>query len=95
MVTSTVDLLAEGTDFEVYPNITRGLVQVQAELRNVGRVELAVFNAIGQPILRKRTDNIGRLLNERLDLSQEENGLYLIQLRIDEQPVTVRKVFKQ
>lgn len=95
MVTSTVDLLAEGTDFEVYPNITRGLVQVQAELRNVGRVELAVFNAIGQPILRKRTDNIGRLLNERLDLSQEDNGLYLIQLRIDEQPVTVRKVFKQ
>ena len=95
MVTSTSDLLAEGTRFEVYPSITRGDVQVQAELRSNGQIDLVVFNAIGQPILRKRTSRIGTLLNERLDLSQEEKGLYLIQLWIDDQPVTVRKVIKQ
>lgn len=95
MVTSTNDLLAQGSTFNVYPTITKGQVRAEAEMNSRSDINLVVYNAIGQPILRKRLPNSGNILNESIDLSQELNGLYLIQLQVNNVPVSTRKVIKQ
>jgi hypothetical protein len=91
-VTATTDLLAEGSSFEVYPTITRNRVRVEATLSSGEQVNLLVFNAIGQPVKQYSVDLQANQLNEDINMSDQLDGMYFVQLRVDGQVVAVKRI---
>ena len=77
--------------FNIFPNPTSGLIQVNAELSRSTELEINVYNVLGQEIIRSQTN--GRQINESFDLSQEAAGTYYIKLG-NEQGAVVEKIIK-
>jgi hypothetical protein len=78
---------------DIAPNPTNGAFVVNLELAKREAVKLDIFNTQGQLILSK---SIGEIINlqERIDLSSESTGLYLVRLTIGNEIITKRVLVK-
>lgn len=92
-VTSTSDLLAAGTTFQVYPTVTNSDVRIEASLNSGDQVTLLLYNAIGQPIKQYPVRLQGQELNEVINLSNQLEGMYFLQLIVDGQHVSTKSIF--
>lgn len=68
---------------EVFPVPSSGLVQLQGRLGQAARVEMLLFNSLGQQVLRKHFDLKAGLFNLSLDLSPHPEGVYSGMLRVE------------
>jgi hypothetical protein len=72
------ELTLERFDVNLYPNPTTGLLTIEPHTQMEGDVRLSVYNSIGQVIWSGGTSN---LVRTSIDLSELQNGIYLIELR--------------
>lgn len=91
-VTSTSDLLVAGTTYQVYPTITNSEVRIEATLKQGEQVRLQLYNGIGQPLQRYSVRLQGQELNEVIDLSNQLDGMYFLQLIVDGQHVSTKNI---
>ncbi|GAB5554747.1 MAG: hypothetical protein Sapg2KO_43380 [Saprospiraceae bacterium] len=91
-VTSTSDLLTAGTTFLVYPTITNADVRIEASLNQGEQVGIRLYNAIGQPVQQYQFRLQGQKLVQVIDLSNQLEGMYFLQLLVDGQHVSTRRV---
>lgn len=72
--------------FRVYPNPTTGTVNVNFEAtRDVEEATITVTNVTGQVVLRKAFAHPGKSLNESLDLTHVAAGVYIVELKADDE----------
>ena len=94
--TATIDEVSEtnSLDFNVFPNPSKGLFNIQMN-SNALSSKIFVMNLIGEVIMTKdlvQTSNGN--FESQIDLSNYPNGIYLIDMRTENQ-IVVRKISKQ
>jgi hypothetical protein len=91
LVAGTQELTADPKDFYVYPNPGNGNVVIYAD-RAYPEVDITVYNCLGQVI----TKRSGRSLSKvNIDLSDEQNGVYFIEIRSEHKTITTKKLVIQ
>jgi hypothetical protein len=78
---------------EIQPNPTKGVFMVNLELSKKEAVKLDIFNVQGQLIQSKLMGDITNL-QERIDLTNEGTGLYLVRLTIGNEVITKQVLVK-
>jgi len=80
----------------LFPNPTRGMLNVEYQLERAARVELRVSNMMGQHMLLTSPDLQSAGANtQTLDLSRLPNGMYFLQVWIDGQLSATSPITKQ
>jgi hypothetical protein len=80
-VIDPIDLGVEG--LKVYPNPSTGRTQLTMNLDQVSSLELHAVNMLGQAVIHEsRSQAVGNI-NWQLDLSDQPEGLYFVQLLVD------------
>lgn len=74
--------LAQSIDFNVYPNPTAGLVNIEADLGLNTNITIQVFNTIGA-LVNERTLNGQAQVREVIDLGAQANGIYIVKVTAD------------
>lgn len=74
------------TSIAIFPNPTKGEVLVSITSYS-GKVEYTVFSVDGK-IIHNNVGSVQEAFNIPIDLSQEENGIYLIEIRTENQVIT-------
>ncbi len=69
------------SDLSIYPNPTSGSTWLSLELQSEQQVSVQIMNALGQVVHERPVENVVRL-QESLDLSHLDNGIYWIDIRI-------------
>jgi PKD repeat protein len=64
----------------VFPNPTDGKFSLIAELDNVQKMKVSVFNSVGQMVYSNETDGKSASINMTCDLSNYARGLYFLKL---------------
>ena len=72
-ITTSVNELESGVDVSVYPNPSKGIVNVKVA-SNLDGLNVKVINAIGQTVIERKIDTE----NTELDLSDLFNGIYFL-----------------
>ncbi len=81
------ELLAEDLMFNVYPNPSNGIMNLDIGDEDISDFEISIFNSIGQLMKHQKLDNL------QLDMSMVENGVYYLQLKnLKTRQFTTRKV---
>lgn len=89
--TVSVDEVAANASFNVYPNPTSDILNVNVSLVNAADLSLDVFNALGQRVM---TKDFGTMMSgqvvHQLDLSGLESGVYTVNMTAGDEVSTVR-----
>jgi hypothetical protein len=88
--TGNVNILPALGTFTIYPNPGNGLFTLYAA-GLTGQLEMEVFNARGQTILKKSFTNNNEAFQETIDLTGSPKGVYMIRLT-GEEKVHLRKI---
>lgn len=91
--------IAVGTDdvadqigqIDVMPNPTTGLTQLNVAFRSAVDARIQVVNLLGQPLMQAFERNVTSA-QYQLDLSQYANGIYLVQIAVDNEVKTAKLV---
>lgn len=78
----------------VYPNPTNSTAFVQLELKDRTNVFLSIYSITGQLVYEKSFKNIEGFYTETIDLQNLTNGVYLIQIKT-ENDIISKKIIKQ
>jgi len=72
------------TDLKVYPNPSRGISIVQYMLEEPGKVDIALYNLMGQKVKSIASNYLTTgVQSQRLELSDLDKGVYLLQVEND------------
>lgn len=91
IISSTVDVAAEAISqsFQIVPNPTTGFVNVELEIGEAGQYDWYLYNINGQLLQQGQHQwTINNTL--QLDLTQQTNGIYIVQLKDGERSYTLR-----
>jgi hypothetical protein len=80
-------------EFEIFPNRTSELVTLRVAGFDTN-IDVTVYNGLGQVVLQRQIQQIGKDLKEDFDLEALESGVYLIQVT-DGQRTATDKLVKQ
>lgn len=80
--------------FRISPNPTRSGMMINLDNSRPGRYALKIFNAIGQQIHQEYLDLVQGTQSHWVELSDQSNGIYFLQLS-DGQQLLTRKILKQ
>lgn len=78
--TGVKDTYTQAGYFNVFPNPTSGIVNIEYALATEGNVQLNVTNVLGQSVFAANLGNMNTLNMKTLDLSRFESGVYNIKL---------------
>ena len=90
-------LRAPCLQIEIFPTITKGEVQVIANVVKKQKLEIAVLNSAGeilQILINEQVLNKGDH-HFTLDLSTLREGLYFVQIKSDPGLTTIHRLFKE
>ena len=76
----------------VFPNPTEDKVMVEWHGLNARNGEILIYNSLGQLVWRKPTN---RRVASEIDLSEWPNGLYWMQLKVNDEIIGSKKLLKQ
>ncbi len=82
----------EKDGISIFPNPGKGWYQLERNNQN-GSLRYQVFNTVGQKLQEGQWDNREKVLS--LDLSERENGLYIVLVRDGEQLLSSHRLIKQ
>lgn len=80
------------SELNLYPNPNNGTFTIEPNVAFGGQVAIRVFNTLGELVLEHSTSN---LVREELNLSQLQNGLYLLDIRNKNKVATKRFVVQK
>ena len=69
----------------LYPNPSKGLINLDVENNLIGKLNVRIFNQSGKKIFERDFDKNGEKLVQHIDISRESVGLYVISLYINGQ----------
>jgi len=75
-------------NLKIYPNPTQGLLQFESETSLPASFEVIIFNASGQRVPSRVTNQTGNAF--QIDLSQAARGVYFMEMRWDGQKISRR-----
>ena len=87
--TTNVDELEFVSSFEVSPNPAVTFLNVNVEMNQAMPLQMSLISMDGKII--QRTNSNSKLINQRIDLSNISNGIYLVELR-SASKVNIKKV---
>ncbi|MEM7101727.1 MAG: HYR domain-containing protein [Bacteroidota bacterium] len=87
---TNIEELESLEQFEIYPNPTSGLVNIEITFDRPLAFWLSVYNVLGQKI--EQTTETRSVFNTRFDLTSYRSGIYFISLETEE-GIAVRQVF--
>ncbi|HAP69551.1 MAG TPA: hypothetical protein DCR04_07465 [Flavobacteriales bacterium] len=79
-------------DLNLYPNPNNGTFTIEPHIGMNGKVKMTVYDLIGQVVWTATSND---LIKETIDLSQLQNGLYLIDIRTADKVATKRFIIKK
>lgn len=85
-----IDDIEDLTDFELYPNPTKGTVNVMIELNDFNAVKIEWYNILGVMIMDEKFDAV-RSIQQPYNLSSYAEGIYFAKIIIDNS-YTIRKI---
>lgn len=74
------DISADIIDFKMYPNPASNNLHVSFKQQSHGKVEIKIFNALGQTMLRDHPDSELGEQHYKLDIETLTQGIYLLQI---------------
>lgn len=83
-ISTSSQQLEEGKTFEVYPNPTKGIVNIQSSLS--GKCNVEVVDMYGKVSYSKTIENSGELIS--IDLSDKPKGFYFLNLKSESSSLT-------
>ncbi|TVR82512.1 MAG: T9SS C-terminal target domain-containing protein [Chitinophagaceae bacterium] len=81
-------------DVSVYPNPSDGLFYVEVDIPQSSKLDLSVYNSLGQRMIQKDYITVNNNAVLPLDLSGLENGLYILKLRSGDAYIVHRLIKK-
>jgi hypothetical protein len=86
----------DGFDFNLYPNPTSGIVNIQCTNHNSPITQIHVFDAYGKLVDVVETNAHGSSAQTaQIDLSDFASGIYFVKAVADGNVVAVRKIVKR
>jgi len=76
---------------ELYPNPTKGILNVSISATEFSRTDLKVLNVLGKEIYTQKGLNINGNYSTRIDLSAQPGGVYFVVISGDDQKI-IRKI---
>ena len=92
VVVSGIEEVLNVIDVTLFPNPTRGMVEVQLNGLNGESVMTMMTDGLGREVSRQDLGNLTGTVIERMDLSGMESGVYFLQLIVDDSVKTIRVV---
>ena len=92
VVVSGIEEMTNVIDVMLFPNPTRGLVEVQLNGLNGESVTAILTDGLGREVSREDLGNLTGSTIERMDLSGFESGVYFLQLQVANSVETLRVV---
>lgn len=80
-----INEIAGLTNLTLAPNPNRGQFILSGQLNHQGMVHISVMNMLGQVIYKTDSEVINNQLHQPIALPQVANGMYLLQLEVNEQ----------
>lgn len=74
--------------FSCYPNPSNGLVTVQFELTESTDISISIFSLEGKMVYNRQQSNLSGSVQTELDLTELENGIYLLEIEGSQGKVT-------
>lgn len=84
--------LAQG--IQLYPNPNNGRFTFEAELLQPSSVNIRVMDMLGREVLKINEQAQAGTLQKRIDMQQQQAGVYMLQLEIDGQSTIVKMVLQ-
>lgn len=92
---TSVETLGNINQFYVFPNPTEGVFSVSFNaLKPVSNATVSVFNLMGIKVTEKQFTQAGKEFSHNFDLSGFSKGVYLVELKADEERIVKRIVVK-
>jgi hypothetical protein len=81
----TTNSVATGfsTSLTAYPNPATDAVTVSFTGKELGKVQIALYNAVGQQVISTQMDKTGTSLNHTLSLADLARGVYTLQVSLN------------
>ena len=92
VVVSGIEELMSLIDVTLFPNPTRGMVEVQLTGLNGEAVTATLTDGLGREVSREELGSLTGTIIERMDLSNFESGVYFLQLQVANAVETLRVV---
>ena len=92
VVVSGIEELISLIDVTLFPNPTRGMVEVQLTGLNGEAVTAILTDGLGREVSREELGSLTGTIIERMDLSGFESGVYFLQLQVANAVETLRVV---
>jgi len=92
VVVSGIEELISLIDVTLFPNPTRGMVEVQLTGLNGEAVTAILTDGLGREVSREELGSLTGTTIERMDLSSFESGVYFLQLQVANAVETLRVV---
>ncbi len=84
------EILAENTTFNVYPNPTNDIVNINYTLENSNKVTITVSTIQGQTISSTKLDKTSGVNSDAIDLSHQASGMYFITITTESNSFTTK-----
>ena len=81
-------------NISIYPNPTKGIVNINFSDTWRGDVECEIIDIFGRPVYERILDNNNASSSHNIDISSSNDGLYIIQL-VQGDKKTMYKVIKE
>jgi len=76
-----VELSKEEINFNVYPNPSNSVVNVDFELKNKNDVTVSIMNTVGQTVVSNNLGSVSGVQSTQLDVSSLESGMYIVRVQ--------------
>jgi hypothetical protein len=91
-VAGTKELSGDQKTIYIYPNPGSGNFTIYTDKLGTMDIDLNIYNALGQLLDKKMTRSASKI---SVDMSDEENGVYFIQVRSDHKTIATKKLIVQ
>lgn len=76
-----IELSKEEISFNVYPNPSNSVVNVDFELKNKNDVTVSIMNTVGQTVVSNNLGSVSGVQSTQLDVSSLESGMYIVRVQ--------------
>lgn len=90
-IPSGIETVLASEGVVMFPNPTNGAITVRATLKDAVMADVVVYSILGKVVSAERVTVSNGMLNNTIDLSGKQAGLYFVEIRTDKQRIS-RKI---
>jgi hypothetical protein len=92
---TAVNNITAGSNISLFPNPNNGRFTVKGDVGNDKELLLEVINPVGQVIYRERIQPEGQLLEKEIDLGDKAAGIYMLNIKSENQIIPLRFIMNK